>query len=100
MTLWIDNHITQIIEDDVPDNVRYKAMELFSEYMETSNSEFDDTNIKHSLLETKLKVIKELLKHEDLNSQKLNEFRYSYEKDKALFERMFRKFDSQLNSNQ
>ena len=100
VTLWIDNHITQIVEDDVPDNVRYKAMELFSEYMETSNSEFDDTNIKHSLLETKLKVIKELLKHEDLNSQKLNEFRYSYEKDKALFERMFRKFDSQLNSNQ
>ena len=57
VTLWIDSHITQIIEDDVPDNIRYKAMELFSEYMETSISEFDDTNIKHSLLETKLKVI-------------------------------------------
>lgn len=93
VTLWIDKHITKIIEDDIPEHVRNKAMELLSEYMNTSKSELDDSMIKHSLLETKLKVLKSLLTVEDLNHQKLNELKYSYEKDKALFERKFQRFE-------
>lgn len=96
VTLWIDKHITKIIEDDIPEHVRNKAMELLSEYMNTSNSELDDSKIKHSLLETKLKVLKSLLTVEELNHQKLNELRYSYEKDKALFEREFQRFEKKI----
>ena len=97
VTLWIDKHITKIIEDDIPEHVRNKAMDLLSEFMSTSNSELDDSKIKHSLLETKLKVLKTLLNAEDLNNQKLNELRYSYEKDKALFEREFLKYESEIS---
>ncbi|HBJ76334.1 MAG TPA: hypothetical protein DDY68_00220 [Porphyromonadaceae bacterium] len=96
VTLWIDKHITQIIEDDMPDDVKNKAMELLSQYMSNSHSSWNDTEIKHSLLGTKLNILKELLKHEDVNSQKLNELRYSYEKDKALFEREFQKFEEEM----
>ena len=53
VTLWIDKHITKITEDDIPEHVRNKAMDLLSEFMSTSNSELDDSKIKHSLLETK-----------------------------------------------
>lgn len=98
LTIWIDKHITQIIEDDIPEHVRYKVMELLSEYMNTQNSELDDSKIKHSLLETKLKVLKTLLNADDLNNQKLNELRYSIEKDKALFEREFLKYESEINT--
>lgn len=97
VTLWIDKHITKIIEDDIPEHVRNKAMDLLSEFMSTSNSELDDSKIKHSLLETKLKVLKTLLNAEYLNNQKLNELRYSYEKDKALFEREFLKYESEIS---
>ncbi len=95
-TLWLDKHIQKLLEDDVSPSTRRKAMELISDLMKSSGSELDYSQIKHSLLKTKSDVIRELLKHEDSNSQKLNELRFSYEKDKALFERKFREFDSQM----
>ena len=98
-TLWIDKHITQIIEDDIPNHVRNKAMELLSEYIQTSNSKLDDSKIKHSILVTKLRVLRTLLNTEDENNKHLNELRYSYEKDKALFEREFRKYESEIDPN-
>ncbi len=95
-TLWLDKHIQKLLEDDVSPSTRSKAMALISDLMKSSGSELDDSQIKHSLLKTKSDVIRELLKHEDSNSQKLNELKFSYEKDKALFERKFRELDSQM----
>lgn len=69
-------------------------MGLISEFILTSYSRIDHSKINHSIIETKLKALQILLDTEDLNEQKLNELRYSYEKDKALFEREFRKFDA------
>lgn len=99
ITLWIDKHIIQIIEDDIPEQVRNKAMNLLFEYINTSKSGIDDSKIKHSLLETKLKVIQALLSTEDTNTKKLNELRFSYEKDKAIFEREFLKYEKEIASN-
>ena len=94
ITLWIDKHITQLIADDIPEHIRNRAMGLISEFILTSYSRIDHSKINHSIIETKLKALQILLDTEDLNEQKLNELRYSYEKDKALFERELRKFDA------
>lgn len=75
-------------------------MALLSVLMETSESIFDDSMIKHTLLETRLNILKSILHTEDNMEQRLNELRYLYEKDKALFNREFKKYESEINHNQ
>ncbi len=98
ITLWFDSHITQLMNDEIPEEIKMKALSLVSELMSARNTEMDDSDIKHSLLSTKLSVIKELLRNEDCISAKYNELRYAYERDKALFEREFLKYENELQS--
>ena len=100
ITLWLDKHIIQLFEDEISENVRNKVMALLSVFMETSESKFDDSMIKHTLLETRLNILKSILHTEDNMEQRLNELRYLYEKDKALFNRELKKYESEINHNQ
>lgn len=95
-TLWVDRHIKQILEDDVSEQVRIKAMGLISELMNTFKSPLDDSTLKHELLKSQLRVIEDLLQREDTSQQNLNKLICSYERDKALFEREFLKYESEL----
>lgn len=98
ITLWIDKHIIQIMNDNIPVHVKKKAIALISSFMNTSSSKLDDTEIKHFLLKKKLDILHEMLKYEDLNTQKINKLKFSYDKDKALFEREFIKYEKLFNS--
>lgn len=86
------------MNDNIPVHVKKKAIALISSFMNTSSSKLDDTEIKHFLLKKKLDILHEMLKHEDLNTQKINKLKFSYDKDKALFEREFIKYEKLFNS--
>lgn len=95
ITLWIDKHFPTILTDEIPDNVKRKALRVVSNLIDARKTEMDDSSIIHSLLSTKLSVIKELLRNEDSINAKFNKLRVSYIRDKALFEREFRKNDNE-----
>ena len=95
VTLWIDCHIVQIAKDDFPDHLREKTMELLSG-MATTFRSLDNPKTIYHLLERKLQIIKDLIEHDDKNSQKINELKCSYYKDKALFERKFEEYESRI----
>lgn len=93
VTLWIDRHFIQLNNDDVSDEIRNKALKMISTLLNAEESYIGDSQIKHSLLNTKIKVIQKLLLCEKESADKLNELKYAYDKDKALFEREFLKFE-------
>lgn len=96
-TLWIDTHFTQLMADNIAEDVRIKALGIFSELMNASKTDMDDSSIKHSMLSTKVSVIKELLRNENNLNKKYNEIKLAYERDKALFEREFQKYEIEMN---
>lgn len=99
ITLWIDKHFQILKKDDIPKPIKQKALSLFSDLIGLSSSQVDYTNIKHDLLLTKVRIIDELLHYEDANIEKRNKLIFSYEKDKALFEREFSKYEKEINQN-
>lgn len=94
-TLWIDEHLTQLIEDGCPYYVKRRCVECISALLGDKESLIDDSTMCHSLLTSKKSVINELLRFEDCNNEKLDELRFSYEKDKALFERLLIQFEKE-----
>ena len=99
ITLWIDKHFQILKKDDIPKPIKQKALSLFSDLIGLSSSQVDYTNIKYDLLLTKVRIIDELLHYEDANIEKRNKLIFSYEKDKALFEREFSKYEKEINQN-
>ena len=83
--------------DNIAEDVRIKALGIFSELMNASKTDMDDSSIKHSMLSTKVSVIKELLRNENNLNKKYNEIKLAYERDKALFEREFQKYEIEMN---
>ncbi len=98
-TLWIDKHFEQLNTDDQPNSVKKKALTLLSEFLHMKSSELDEAQLKHELLTSKLKTIKELLNYEDISTIQMNEFKYAQVKDKALFEREFEKYENEMLKN-
>lgn len=95
VTLWIDGHIVQIANDDFPDHLRKKTTELLSG-MATTFQGLEDIKTIHCLLERKHQIQKYLLKYDDYKTKSFNELKYSYDMDKALFERKFEKYESKI----
>ncbi len=99
ITLWIDNHFVQLMKDNVPHETLHKCLSLLSGLLQNTNRVIDDSEISHCILSAKNQVIQELLNEDERNTVKLNELRYSYEKDRALFEREFEKYERELKEN-
>lgn len=97
-TLWIDKHFKQLIQDEIPESVRKKVLSLILILVDSNNQNIDDSSIKHSLLSTKLSIIEEILSNDDNMNIKYNKLKYSYERDKALFEREFLKYENKINT--
>ena len=95
-TLWIDKHFEQLTIDEQPESVKKKALTILSEFLQSKSFELDDALIKHGLLTAKLKTVNELLKYEDISTNQMNEFKYACEKDKALFEREFTRYEKEM----
>lgn len=93
ISLWIDQHFLQILNDDISESTRKKIMSLLVSYLKTNESALDDSDIMHSLLQKKIEILGKLISFEDNNTRKYNELKYSYERDKALFEREFKKYE-------
>jgi hypothetical protein len=93
-SLWIDQHFLQILNDDISETTRKKIMSLLVNYLETNESTLNDSDIIHSLLQKKIEILGELISFEDNNIRKYNELKFSYERDKALFERELKKYES------
>ena len=96
-TLWVDKHFQEFLSNEINDAIRQKGLLIFSELLNAKSSNIDDSKIKRALLATKLQILQELLKQEDMNISRLNELQYSYDKDKALFEREFSKYEQELS---
>jgi hypothetical protein len=94
-TLWIDTHLLDILSNPKFDIVKLKILYNLLELIENKTFKLQNTQIAHTLLTSKLEVIGELLKHGD--NKRFNELKFSYEKDKALFEREFSKYSADIN---
>lgn len=94
-TLWIDKHIQQISSKDFPDSLVSKALSLISAYI-GRKSIVNNPDIAHILLNEKMLIINQWLEIENRNMEKWNAIKYSYEKDKALIEREFRKYEQKM----
>ena len=92
LTLWLDKHFIKLLEEKIPESIRLKILSLLFcliDHKEKKDIILDNSEIEHVLLSNKIKIIKEILNYEDNATAKYNELKFSYEKDKALFEREF-----------
>lgn len=95
-SLWVDSHFLQIINDEIAEDTKNKALAILSELIGEKSSLLDDSQLKHSLLQQRMKALGALLEFEDVASLRRNETEFSYEKTKALFEREFKKYENEL----
>ena len=107
VTLWIDTHFESLLNADLPESIRQKALSSISEIIEIINNpsksielksnSYESSSIKHKLLLTKITIINDILNLEDHNTKKLDELRHSYQKDKRLLEREFKRFSKEIS---
>jgi len=111
VTLWIDTHFESLLNADLPESIRQKALSSISEIIEIINNpsksielnsninsnSYESASIKHKLLLTKITIINDILNLEDHNTKKLDELRHSYQKDKRLLEREFKRFSKEIS---
>lgn len=93
---WIDGHITSVMNGDMPDEAKRKALSLISELAGEKCSQQDDPAINHYLLRQRMRGLVGLLSIEDVAAIKRSEVEYSYDKEKALFEREFKRYEKEL----
>ena len=88
-TLWIDNHFKQVMEDDVPEDVKCEAYRILYELISTTISSYDNVSFAHSMLEKKMKALENLYRIDCASTQQIKIIEFSYNKDKYLFEKEF-----------
>lgn len=95
---WISSSITNVMNGDMPDEVKRKALSLISELAGEKCSQQDDPAINHYLLQQRMRGLVKLLSIEDIAAIRRGEVEYSYDKEKALFEREFKKYEAELRN--
>lgn len=98
-TLWLDSQFNILFTNkdlsEEANNILLKAVEKMFELM--AHSQNSTPKFELQLIHTKEKVIEEMLLKAGDMDKKLNELKYAYDKDKALFERKFREYDNKEN---
>ena len=95
-TLWVDSHFQEFLNEDVNDDVKHNCLKIMSYLLYDEKATLGDAKFTHELLSNKIMILSELLTSEDIRTANLNEFKFSYDKDKALFEREFAKYEKEL----
>lgn len=95
---WISSSITNVMNGDMPDEVKRKALSLISELAGEKCSQQDDPAINHYLLQQRMRGLVKLLSIEDIAAIRRGEVEYSHDKEKALFEREFKKYEAELRN--
>lgn len=96
-TLWIDSHFSQISLDEISDNLKNEYLWIITNWLSKVDRPcIQESSLQQKLLSDNIQILNEFLKQEDSMMIKLNKIKYAYEKDKALFEREFLKFEHKV----
>lgn len=96
-TEWLDLQFENLNTLEVSEAAKQKAIRLLGSLMDSNESDIDSSLLKHHLINSKLKVLHEFLQFADKTASEQIKLLARINKDKALFEREFEKYDKEMN---